>query len=128
MPFMSLLGPAAIAAMIFGLLTMGGLLLRQHDAKITNACNAEWEHKIRAEEQEAAKRAIEAAKAQADLAERTSEMLNHELETVRAKLAALPADTSADPKCVDNGMYDRLFTKPGAKRPAGGAANARPAS
>lgn len=129
MPFLSFLGPLTIAGMIFGLLTMGGLLLKSHDARITAACDATWESRIRAEEKEAARRAIEAAQAQAALAERTSEVLTNDLEAVRAKLAALPADTSADPRCVDAGMYDRLFTKPGApKRPAGGAANARPAS
>lgn len=129
MPFLSFLGPLTTAAMVVGLLTMGGLLLKAHDAKITNACNLEWESRIRAEEKEAARHAIETAQAQAALAEKTSEMLTHDLDDVRAKLAALPADNSADPRCVDAGMYDRLFAGPkGAKRPAGGPANARPAS
>lgn len=129
MPFVSFLGPLTFAAMVAGLLTMGGLLLKAHDAKVVNACNAEWESRIRNEEKEAARHAIETAQAQAALAERTTEIVTHDLEEVRAKLAALPADTSADPRCVDAGMYDRLFTgRAGAKRPAGGPANARPAS
>lgn len=108
-------GPLLLPAVLVGLMTTGGLLLKARDARTTALCDARWEREIRRQEQDAAASRIRAAEEQAENSSRAVERLTNERDKALQKIAEIPSIDGGDPRCIDDRVLDAFFPKAGGR-------------
>lgn len=117
------LGFLTVPALVIALLWFGGQYLQMRDQRAMQegerACDARWEAAIRQQEQEAAARRLEQARAELEAERRVTEDLRGELDRITVETNALRelVDRAGDGRCLSDGVLDELrrYTQPTAE-------------
>ncbi len=118
-----IIGPLLVPILILAGLWLGGQYLeaRETAARLAGerACDARWEAAIRQQEQEAAARRLEQARAELEAERRVTEDLRGELDRIMLETNALRelVDRAGDGRCLSDGVLDELrrYTQPTAE-------------